>query len=178
LCPWFECLHGILQGYVRLIFDEGTSRTEASLSVSCPVLDPKNTKEALDDEGWLHTGDVAEIDSVGRVKIIDRVKNIMKLAQGEYVALEKIENLFGSNPLISQIYVHGDSLQSYLLAVVVLDPILLAGVVSRILGKQITPGDELALAEAIKDDRVNAYVLSELTKVGQKNGLNGYVIFS
>lgn len=99
----------------------------------------------------------------------------MKLAQGEYVALEKIENLFSSNPLIAQIYVHGDSLQSYLLAVVIPDPILLAGIASRILGRKITPEDQTGLAEAIRDSRVNAHVLGELTKDGQKYGLKGYV---
>ena len=36
--------------------------------------DEKNTKETVDAEGWIHTGDVAEIDSCGRVKIVDRVK--------------------------------------------------------------------------------------------------------
>ncbi|KAI6140885.1 AMP-dependent synthetase/ligase [Pisolithus tinctorius] len=45
--------------------------------------DEKTTQETLRD-GWIHTGDVAEVDSSGRFKIIDRVKNILKLAQGEY----------------------------------------------------------------------------------------------
>ncbi|KXN90530.1 Long chain acyl-CoA synthetase 6, peroxisomal [Leucoagaricus sp. SymC.cos] len=136
--------------------------------------DATNTKKAFDEEGWFHTGDIAEIDSFGRVKIIDRVKNIMKLAQGEYVALEKIENIFAANPLIAQIYVYGDSLQSYLLAVVIPDPILLAPLASRLLGKKIPPEDGPALAEAIKDDRVNAHFLSELTKDGQRFGLKGF----
>ncbi|KAI6140743.1 hypothetical protein BKA82DRAFT_4208251, partial [Pisolithus tinctorius] len=45
--------------------------------------DEKTTQEMLRD-GWIHTGNVAEVDSSRRFKIIDRVKNIMKLAQGEY----------------------------------------------------------------------------------------------
>lgn len=137
--------------------------------------DPENTNNSVDNEGWFHTGDVAEFDSCGRVKIIDRVKNIMKLAQGEYVALEKIENIFSSNPIVAQIYVHGDSLQSYLLAVVVPDPLKLADVASKILGKGVSSQDDQALLDAIKDDRINAYVLSELTKDGKKYGLKGLV---
>ncbi|KAF9453282.1 long-chain-fatty-acid-CoA ligase [Macrolepiota fuliginosa MF-IS2] len=135
--------------------------------------DPKNTQEGIDQEGWFHTGDVGEIDPAGRVKIIDRVKNIMKLAQGEYVALEKIENLYSSNSAIAQIYVHGDSLQSYLLAVIVPDPVYLAGIASRILGKKIGPEDQAGLTEAIKDSRVNAHILDVLSEDGRKYGLNG-----
>jgi long-chain acyl-CoA synthetase len=135
--------------------------------------DAKSTKETIDEEGWLHTGDVAEIDTVGRVKIIDRVKNIMKLAQGEYVAVEKIENLFSAYPPLAQIYVHGDSLQSYLVAIVIPDPISLASIVSQILGRQITPEDQAGLEEAIKDAHVNAHFLSGLTMYGQQLGLRG-----
>lgn len=138
--------------------------------------DEKNTRETVDEEGWVHTGDVAEIDQRGRVKIIDRVKNIMKLAQGEYVALEKIENVYSSNPIVSQIFVHGDGLQSYLVAVLIPDPILLSNIVSRFQDKRVSPEDAAALAAACKDARVCSYILSALTKEAQRNGLKGFEV--
>lgn len=47
----------------------------------------------------------------GALKIVDRKKHIFKLAQGEYIAPEKIENIYISSPYVSQIFVHGESLQ-------------------------------------------------------------------
>ncbi|XP_006462792.1 hypothetical protein AGABI2DRAFT_186655 [Agaricus bisporus var. bisporus H97] len=136
--------------------------------------DPKNTRETIDEEGWLHSGDVGEIDYAGRFKIIDRVKNIMKLAQGEYVALEKVESLMCSHPFIAQIFIYGDSFQSYLIAIVVPDPIALAQIASRIFGRNIAPEDQVGLQEAIKDVRLNTNILKELTKHGQSVGLKGF----
>ncbi|TFK29789.1 long-chain-fatty-acid-CoA ligase [Coprinopsis marcescibilis] len=136
--------------------------------------DEKNTKESIDEEGWFHTGDVAEIDSAGRLKIVDRVKNIMKLSQGEYVALEKIENLYATVPVVAQIFVYGDGLQSYVVSVVVPDPVILAGIVTTITGKKVTPTDISLLEEAAQDPRVVAHVLAVLTKHAQRNGLKGF----
>ncbi|KAF8742705.1 hypothetical protein AX14_002515 [Amanita brunnescens Koide BX004] len=136
--------------------------------------DEKSTRSTLDHEGWLHTGDVAEIDSCGRFKIIDRIKNIMKLAQGEYVALEKIENLYSSVPIVFQIYVHGDPLQSYLVAVVVPDPAQLASLASKIFRKKVAVDDQQELFKAITDQRIQDQILSTLSYEAKRNGLKGF----
>ncbi|KAJ6606501.1 long-chain-fatty-acid-CoA ligase [Mycena vulgaris] len=136
--------------------------------------DEKNTKEAIDAEGWLHTGDVAEIDSCGRFKIVDRVKNIMKLSQGEYVALEKIENTYSTCPVVAQIFIHGDSLQSFLVGVVIPDPVQLATIASTLYAKMVAADDMEALAAACRDQRVNRHILGMLTDEGKRNSLKGF----
>lgn len=83
---------------------------------------PDETAKVIDSEGWFSTGDIGSIDSVGRISIIDRVKNFFKLSQGEYIAPEKVESLYSaSSPQLTQIFVHGDSLQSYLVGIVGID---------------------------------------------------------
>lgn len=81
------------------------------------------TEECIDNDGWFHTGDVATIDrDTGRLFIVDRVKNFFKLAQGEYVSPEKVENVYLSfNPILSQLFIHGDRLKSYLVGIAGID---------------------------------------------------------
>lgn len=73
--------------------------------------DPEKTNEAIDKDGWLHTGDVGEWRPNGTLKIIDRRKHIFKLSQGEYIVPEKIENIYIRSSFIEQIFVHGESLK-------------------------------------------------------------------
>ncbi|KAJ2711081.1 medium-chain fatty acid-CoA ligase faa2 [Coemansia spiralis] len=80
---------------------------------------PDLTAEAVDADGWFATGDIGIFDERGALSVVDRKKNIFKLSQGEYVAPERTEVVFGNCPLIDQIYIHGDSLQSVLVAIVV-----------------------------------------------------------
>ncbi|KAH7676375.1 Long-chain-fatty-acid--CoA ligase protein [Dioscorea alata] len=78
---------------------------------------PELTKEAIRD-GWFHTGDIGEMNSDGVLKIIDRKKNIFKLSQGEYVAVEYLEKVYSCASILEDIWVYGDSFQSKLVAVV------------------------------------------------------------
>lgn len=80
------------------------------------------TQAAIDKDGWFSTGDVGFIDGKGRIHIIDRVKNFFKLAHGEYIAPEKIENAYLSScPYIAQLFIFGDPLKTYLVGVVSLE---------------------------------------------------------
>ncbi|EFC43692.1 predicted protein, partial [Naegleria gruberi] len=83
--------------------------------------DAQKTSELIDSEGFYHTGDIGEISkSTYKVKVIDRRKNIFKLAQGEFVAPENLENLFISKShFIDQMFLYGNSFRSFMVAVIV-----------------------------------------------------------
>ena len=84
--------------------------------------DPEQTAEAIDADGWLHTGDIAEIDSEGYVKIVDRKKELIINAAGKNMSPANIEaQIKGASPLIGQAVAIGDR-RPYNVALIVLDP--------------------------------------------------------
>jgi long-chain acyl-CoA synthetase len=136
---------------------------------------PEETKKALESDGWFHTGDVAEIDEMGRVRIIDRKKNVLKLAQGEYISPERLENVFlGNSNLLTTAYIHGDGTQSSLVGVFGVDPVTFAPFASKILKKTISPEDLAAVKVATKDPRVVKAFVKHLDDIAKKNKFNGY----
>jgi long-subunit acyl-CoA synthetase (AMP-forming) len=112
---------------------------------------PERTAEALDADGWLHTGDIAQIDADGYVRIVDRKKEIIINAAGKNMSPANIEaTVKGASPLIGQAVVIGDG-RPFNTALVTLDPDF-AGAWAAQQGIQ---GDLGTLA---RDDRVRAAV--------------------
>eukprot|EP00256_Glycine_max_P041921 XP_006592120.1 long chain acyl-CoA synthetase 2 isoform X2 [Glycine max] len=124
------------------------------------------TEEVMVD-GWFHTGDIGEWQPNGAMKIIDRKKNIFKLSQGEYVAVENIENKYLQCPLITSIWVYGNSFESFLVAVVVPERKALEDWAV----KHNSTDDFKSLCE---NPKARKYILDELNNTGQKHQLRGF----
>eukprot|EP00798_Chlamydomonas_sp_ICE-L_P010283 gene10283-8205_t len=128
--------------------------------------DEKKTEEEVEADGWFHTGDIGMLNQHGSLKIIDRKKNIFKLSQGEYVAVEKLESTYKKNLITENVWVYGDSLKSTLVAVVVPSEALLTWAKGE--------GIEGDMAALCQDERAKEHVVAELTATGKADKLKGY----
>ncbi len=107
---------------------------------------PDLTATMFDEDGYYKTGDIMAEVGTDRLRYVDRRNNVIKLSQGEFVAVSKLEALYSTSALIHQIYIYGTSERSFLLAVVVpteqgVDP-------SRIAA---------SLREIARENRLNGY---------------------
>ncbi|RLM58989.1 long chain acyl-CoA synthetase 2 [Panicum miliaceum] len=127
---------------------------------------PSLTEEVFSD-GWFHTGDIGEWQPNGAMKIIDRKKNIFKLSQGEYVAVEVVESAYMQSPLVASVWVYGNSFESFLVAVVVPERQAL----EEWAATNNKAGD---FAELCNDPKARGYIQDELNKTGKKLGLRGF----
>jgi len=124
------------------------------------------TKEVLVD-GWFHTGDIGEWQPDGSMKIIDRKKNIFKLSQGEYVAVENLENVYGLVSDIDAVWIYGNSFESCLVAVV--NPNKQA--IERYAETHNISADFESLCE---NPQIKEYILGELARIGKEKKLKGF----
>jgi long-chain acyl-CoA synthetase len=83
---------------------------------------PEETAATLDADGWLHTGDIGELDEDGFLRITDRKKDLIKTSGGKYVAPQNIETQFKAVcPYVSHMVVHGDG-RNFCTALIAVDP--------------------------------------------------------
>lgn len=129
--------------------------------------DEEKTREALDQDGWLHSGDIGQWLPNGTLKIIDRKKHIFKLAQGEYLAPEKIENIYIGSAYVAQVYLYGDSLKAACIAIVVPD--------EEVLMKWAKDnGIEGSFEDVCKTQEALKLIHADITRVGKESGLHSF----
>ena len=126
---------------------------------------PDKTAEAIDAYGYLQTGDVGVIFPNGTIQILDRSKNIFKLSQGEYVAPEKIENIFIQSSYIAQCLVYGNSFKNCCVAIIVPESDKLAAWAA-----ENGTTAEKVLAE--QDSAFKAVIMDEIAALGTSKKLN------
>ncbi|XP_068444861.1 long-chain-fatty-acid--CoA ligase 1a isoform X3 [Clinocottus analis] len=129
--------------------------------------DPERTAEAIDKDGWLHTGDIGKWLPSGTLKIIDRKKHIFKLAQGEYIAPEKIETAYSLSDPVAQVFVHGESLKACLVGIVVPDPDFLPIWIKK-------QGIEGSYSELCQNEDVKNAILEDILRLGKDAGLKSF----
>ncbi|KAG5443687.1 Long-chain-fatty-acid--CoA ligase 5 [Clonorchis sinensis] len=138
--------------------------------------DEDNTRGLLDEEGFIRLGDIGCWTENGALKIVDRCKNVFKLAQGEYVSPEKVEQIYVLSPLVINIFVDGQAMYNFAVGVVVPD-------FKHLRSQYLTQLTELFgasrvaqldIVEVCKHKGVAKLILEELVTVGKKKGLKGF----
>ncbi|CAF0897192.1 unnamed protein product, partial [Didymodactylos carnosus] len=135
---------------------------------------PYDTNKSLSD-GWFCTGDIVELIDDRRINIIDRKKNFFKIAQGEYVAAERLENIYLSSLYVKQIFITCADIIKYsdqnaVMAVVVPNETVLIDWAKKMVESYIN------IKDLSENPRVNEMILLELKKVGEQQNLRPFEI--
>ncbi|CAD5231362.1 unnamed protein product [Bursaphelenchus xylophilus] len=124
--------------------------------------EPELTEQTIDKEGWLHTGDIGCWLPNGALKIIDRKKNFFKLAQGDFVSPERVEQIYAKHPAVTQIFVDGKGTEAFLVAIIVVDE----GSIKKIAEDLGTDPSNL------NNNVIRSKILSDLRELGREGGLS------
>jgi len=116
----FGTVGQVAPGVEHRLAEDGELLTRGPNLMKGYFKDDAATAEAIDADGWLHTGDVAEIDAEGFVRITDRKKDLIITAGGKNVAPQRIERILRTSPFISHAVAYGDR-RKYITALVTLD---------------------------------------------------------
>lgn len=125
---------------------------------------PELTADLFDEDGYYRTGDVVAELGPRRIALVDRLKSVLKLSQGEFVAVSRLESIFAASPLVRQIFLYGNSSRSYLLAVVVPAP-------DAVEESLIESFRQIARDTGLKSYEIPRGLLIETEPFSQANGL-------
>ncbi|KAJ9302299.1 hypothetical protein DTO271G3_1165 [Paecilomyces variotii] len=130
----------------------------------------EETKAAITEDGWFMTGDIGEFDKYGHLRIIDRKKNLVKTLNGEYIALEKLESVYRSAPVVANICVFAAEDQTKPIAIIV--------PVEATLQKLAKENgiEEGTLEGLVHNEQLKSIVLKNLQQAGRAGGLKGIEI--
>ena len=130
---------------------------------------PEKTKEAFLDDGYFLTGDIGQFNKDGTLSIIDRKKNLVKLAHGEYIALERLESIFCASPFVAPngCMVYADSFKNFPVAIVVAQP----GPTKKWAEENGITG---TFSELCRNPKVQQHILKSLEEVGRHAHLKRY----
>ncbi|KAJ5172566.1 Long-chain-fatty-acid--CoA ligase 1 [Penicillium capsulatum] len=132
----------------------------------------EETKNSLTADGWFMTGDIGEFDHNGHLNIIDRKKNLVKTLNGEYIALEKLESVYRSCPVVGNICVYAAQDQDKPVAIIV--PV--EATLKKIAHENGIEGD--SLETLVHNEKLQRLVLQQLQSSGRAGGLKGIEIIS
>ena len=125
----------------------------------------QETKEAMTEDGWFKSGDIGEWTPAGHIRLIDRKKNLVKTLNGEYIAIEKLESVYRSNPYILNICVYADQNQVKPIAIIVPNP----NPVEK-LAKELGVETHEDIAQ---DPKVSKAIQKSIIETGANSGLKG-----
>ncbi|KAH0795945.1 AMP-binding enzyme family protein [Histomonas meleagridis] len=119
------------------------------------------------DHTWIHTGDIGKFDEDNALIIVDRMRSIFKLSQGEYVAGDLLATFFEASPLIQNIFVYGDSTRQYLVAIVIPNK----KEVELFFNKKF---DDSEFDEICKSVELNQEIMKQIDDISVEKKLLGY----
>lgn len=133
----------------------------------------KETAEAFTPDGWFRTGDIGEWAPNGTLRIIDRKKNLVKTLNGEYIALEKLESVYRSNPVVLNLCAYADQSKVKPIAIILPNEANLKSFLADEKVYSQLEADSKELAHLCDDKKVIKAVTKHLVQTGKSQGLKG-----
>lgn len=147
---------------VRLA-DDGEILARGPVTTSGYHQNPEATADLIDADGWVHTGDIGEIDEDGFVKVVDRKKELIITSAGKNIAPSNIENMLKESPLVGHALAFGEG-KPYVVAILTLDP----DVAPIVAGKLGISGDEATLSALAENPAILGIVAAAVEKTNDR----------